>query len=543
MNDKHSTHSKSGPRRKILLLHGDRQTGQLLLGRIGSLKRKLLKPRKYDENSGDNIEVDASIDPRIELVAPDGPFVWELDPSVHKETNEEMQQDNEMMRTWWYRDGNNHRGLDESLDLLHSIWLADAGFEGILGFSRGARMTHFIALLHTASNEKFFPNLKYIVMISGYGGVSLPSNFPPYYPGCGNIDMHDIETAMPLHLKSMHIMGTNDKLVTVESSRALLSSYIDPLVYEHDGGHHIPMRAADVRSILKFIDSVSISPLVSMKEQQQIITTATGSNNNVQNYSEPDEEHAQMQIDECESMSLIFPEEFQLLSITKNGDQILIPGETEYIHPISYAIKLKPCAEQLKDGDQIKFWPKKDIALRVQYNTDYPDKMPAFSLYHDMNLLDFKISQNNACLKAVEEAAQAEEGMPCVMSCVYAARQFFESGGLVSSLTAAESEKVSQDSNPTELDGIDSLVESQNNDDILRPSSVERIEKCIIEGLELAYHIAGYASSPSSMLTNNIKRTDTNINIKGKGGSWKYTIGLVGKPSAGKRYVGSESLI
>ena len=32
-------------RRKLLVLHGDRQTGELLVGRIASLKRKLLRPR------------------------------------------------------------------------------------------------------------------------------------------------------------------------------------------------------------------------------------------------------------------------------------------------------------------------------------------------------------------------------------------------------------------------------------------------------------------------------------------------------------------
>jgi len=54
-------------------------------------------------------------------------------------------------------------------------------------------------------------------------------------------------------------MGKKDRLIPIESSKALLSSYVNPVVHEHDGGHHVPMRAADVRAMMTFIDE-SFSP-------------------------------------------------------------------------------------------------------------------------------------------------------------------------------------------------------------------------------------------------------------------------------------------
>jgi hypothetical protein len=116
-----------------------------------------------------------------------------------------------------------------------------------LGFSHGARLTHLIAMLHEASNGVLFPNLKYIVSASGYGNVSLPSdNFSPLsLSSLCSSNLKDVGIILPLSIKSMHIFGSCDRLVPIESSKALLPSYFDPVVHEHDGGHHIPIRAAD----------------------------------------------------------------------------------------------------------------------------------------------------------------------------------------------------------------------------------------------------------------------------------------------------------
>ena len=122
------------PSRKILLLHGNRQTGQLLLGRMDKLRKKLQRIN-------------------IQLVAPDAPFLHANDDNL---------------RQWWSRTDNGVcKGLQESMDYIKGMWESDSSFEGILGFSQGARMAHLVALT-AAKEETAFEGLKYVIMVAGY---------------------------------------------------------------------------------------------------------------------------------------------------------------------------------------------------------------------------------------------------------------------------------------------------------------------------------------------------------------------------------------
>ena len=68
-----------------------------------------------------------------------------------------------------------------------------------------------------------------------------------------------------------------------------------------------------------------------------------------------------------------------------------------------------------------------------------------------------------------------------------------------------------------------------SNTPILACASKERISTCIQEGLEIAYSILGYSKCHGKDIGYGFE----NLCTGGKGGSWKFTIGLVGKPSAG----------
>merc|ERR1719162_2497847 len=75
----------------------------------------------------------------------------------------------------------------------------------------------------------------------------------------------------------------------------------------------------------------------------------------------PDTEHSEIQADECESMSLIFPDEFQLLSRMVEG---------RYTYPITYSIQLKPSQEEISmmNPDDTRLWPKDNVSLAVEYS-------------------------------------------------------------------------------------------------------------------------------------------------------------------------------
>jgi hypothetical protein len=74
---------------------------------------------------------------------------------------------------------------------------------------------------------------------------------------------------------------------------------------------------------------------------------------------------------------------------------------------------------------------------------------------------------------------------------------------------------------------------------LLKQASPERIHQCNMEGLEIAEALLGRAqqSATSASAYNVEPAPDSAAMLSGKGGSWTYTIGLVGKPSAGKAFL------
>lgn len=432
-----SNMTKVSPPRKILVLHGNRQTGQLLLGRMDKLRKKLQRIN-------------------IQLVAPDAPFLHAND---------------DHLRQWWSRtDNGDCQGLQESMDYLRAMWESDSSFQGVLGFSQGARMAHLVAL-KAAQEETAFDGLMYVIMVAGYDAP-----LPKELQSCTD----------KLRVPSLHVWGQADKLITPEQSRAVMSAYQNPKQHVHEGGHHVPMRAVSVAAYLDFIKDSTTS---NGDRNHTDISTTNVSSTPVN----PDEETAMAQQDEVEALSAIFPDEFILLS-KKLNDEV-------YQHPIRYRILLPESDEGT--------WPPHPISLLVEYPVDYPSlNLPIVSLQHENNVMEFSSGHVHQCLNAIQEAAKAEQGMPCVMSCIYAAREFFESGGM-----EKDEIELVDDIENKEVDMNDETFEMAK----IKAVSQERIHECNLQGLEIARKLLeGNAFDP------------------GKGGSWKYTIGLVGKPSAGK---------
>ena len=550
------------------MLHGNRQTGDLLLGRMAKLKRNL-----------------ARSDPFVELVAPDAPFLVDGDASDNGDAaDSQMQQDigngldsgATLLRTWWHRHRNEYVGLEQSLNLLRDMWSSEGGsFCGIFGFSQGARLAHLVALLHTASNRILFPGLQYVILASGYGDVPLPINLlptgPPWDDALGNYTFQELST-MRIYLPSLHLMGLKDGLIPVESSRSLLDAYIDPIIHEHPGGHHVPMQSAVVDVYVRFILEASTQSFMGLNGPDEKVpmpipipmpdSNADGqasdmkeveaASNDETSQNGPDEEHAQIQQDECESLAMIFPDEFILHSqiVNESGEVInigredmeagLLGGgneERRFVHPISYAIKLRPSSDQ--DVDEALWPPDDSLALRVTYPPEYPDVLPRLSLDHRMNLLEFKDGQEQACFKAIQSVAKDEAGMPSVMGCVYAGRDFFESGGMaVASANFYPADNGLIEKSPGTPKGTKETP-SDTTGNILVPASLERIAECNLQGLEIANSVLGHPhpSADTELPTWLDHRGDAmaeGARSSGKGGQWRYTIGLVGKPSAGK---------
>ena len=122
--------------------------------------------------------------------------------------------------------------------------------------------------------------------------------------------------------------------------------------------------------------------------------------------------------------------------------------------------------------------------------------------------------------------AMAEEiGMPCVMGTVYAAKEFFESGGWISAAYGTGEcqgpAHAEDESNHSET--MEQVLANPTGSTILKSSSAKRIEECNEQGLEIAYGMLGQMHSDDVGVVNGEKAaSETTV---GKGGSWKYTIG------------------
>lgn len=459
------------PPKKVLLLHGNRQTGQLLLGRMDKLRKMLQK-------NG------------LQLVAPDAPF---------------PHPDDEQLRQWWSREGDSCVGLQETLRSLQSVWDADA-FVGIMGFSQGARLAYLTTICHGQQPETYFPGLKFVIMVAGY-----EAPLPKELKDLGILPSLDPHLQTP----SLHVWGLSDKLITPEQSSTVQEHFVNPLTHIHDGGHHVPMKAASARAYATFMqDALQLS----VTSASKISPASSAPSPPVALTLVPDEETAQTQIDEVEALTAIFPDEFTLLSQVSSDED----GNSVYEHPIVYRIAL-PVSE---DG----VWPPLPIAVKIQYPHNYPqESLPIFKLIHDNYVMQFSTTQAAVCLFAMKEACQAEEGMPCVLSCLYAARDYFESGAMATTATATSTESLDQEKATDEEHSEPSADNFASISTLPKSATAERLEQCNLQGLEIALSVLQRAR-PSTV-------PDDSTLSQGKGGSWTYTIGLVGKPSAGKSTV------
>jgi len=116
-------------------------------------------------------------------------------------------------------------------------------------------------------------------------------------------------------------------------------------------------------------------------------------------------EHFNAQQDECDSMAIIFEEDFALISHD----------------PIYYSITLRSENDGDADGASIDH----DLALAVSYPSLYPDVPPTFRLIGT----PLHPVQERALLDVAYDSAQP--GSPCVYGCVIAVRDFLNRGGLV----------------------------------------------------------------------------------------------------------------
>jgi len=146
----------------------------------------------------------------------------------------------------------------------------------------------------------------------------------------------------------------------------------------------------------------------------------------------PDEELADMQREEIHALEAIFDVALELRSSRREDD---------FDFPIVYRIKLNEIDIGMDTTDGTTNWPKRPLVVELRYPKKYPsdnnnnidgedddrsDTVPSFELLHENTVLEFPSRASDKLLAVLRDTARNERGMPCVLSCIFAAREFLD---------------------------------------------------------------------------------------------------------------------
>ena len=144
-------------------------------------------------------------------------------------------------------------GVESSLEALQAADIAERhvygrGFDGLLGFSQGAALAHLACTRNAAHSPhgmdgalRLLPDLKHVAFVAGYpfggfpdegGAIQLDAELAK--AGCESLD-----ASRQLTMRSMHISGTRDPLVS-PATTAQLTACFDASARDsasHPGGH------------------------------------------------------------------------------------------------------------------------------------------------------------------------------------------------------------------------------------------------------------------------------------------------------------------
>jgi len=145
----------------------------------------------------------------------------------------------EIPRAWWRanEDKTRYTGFEQSVELVRDV-LAKDHYEGVFGFSQGAAFASFItALLEKPHLHPPFlidgkpphPPLKFCVAVSGF--LPLDVRLNAIYEE-------------PFNTYTLHVLGTNDVIVSSQRSHMLIDMSANRRVEEHDGGHFVPSKTS-----------------------------------------------------------------------------------------------------------------------------------------------------------------------------------------------------------------------------------------------------------------------------------------------------------
>ncbi|KAG1688860.1 hypothetical protein DVH05_026882 [Phytophthora capsici] len=193
---------------RVLCLHGYRQDGLKLRGRIAALRRTFKSS--------------------VEFVCLDAPFEVPYEPTSEEHASNGETGESVKQLKWcdFTRDEESGQYLltrvEEAIEYVANFVKKEGPFDGIFGFSQGGSMASMILQRQVSTAESPFA-FRFAFFVSA-GAVGDPKY------------MSDVKVDIP----SLHIIGETDAVVDNERSLALKDLFVNPKVLMHPGGHYIP---------------------------------------------------------------------------------------------------------------------------------------------------------------------------------------------------------------------------------------------------------------------------------------------------------------
>jgi hypothetical protein len=438
-------------------------------------------------------------------------------------------EDSTPMRTWFYRNGNViiEESLDTTLNYLEEVWKRDGPFDGILGFSMGGSVASMLATM-----PERFPGVRFVLI---GGAPDVPSHL---------LDNHG-QSKIPKHVKSLHLIGLADNAVPPHVSHSLASRFSNPLVTEHEQGHCIPTRAAQLDGYVEFIRQFCESPddLRNTKDRSSEISQPTEpprsseQPTNESKLNPPQQQHlaetdaiCQLQNEEVEVLGSIYsPEEFSIL-----GD---LPHKAS-----DPTVRCKVILNPSHSGNGIPANWIGNLAIHFTLQASYPSKPNQPPIVEittgSLSLLDFSTAHRRSLQQAIRQVASEicqVEGETCLMQCIQAANDWLSDGGEILQPLRNDSQPDSAEEKSADPEAtLACAIESSIMNDVDEEVESQWIKEATLE----AGHAAAIAKTRgidmASDLTPDLLSEDNIIASASARGIWNYTVGLVGKPSAGK---------
>lgn len=208
-----STVIAGGEKLHVLCLHGYRQSGPSFKAKVGSFRKICGKLAQFTF-----------------ITAP-----HRVVPAAATAAGEEKASDEEDEFGWWLDNttpaNSSQRGFQESVEAISAAAARDGPFHGILAFSQGAAFAaQLAAMQEEGAIQPGGVRFEFCILVAGF--VSRSSG-PHHQARLSAL-------RQPISVKSLHVMGTTDKVIPRERSEELLAYFERPEVLVHEGGHYVP---------------------------------------------------------------------------------------------------------------------------------------------------------------------------------------------------------------------------------------------------------------------------------------------------------------